>query len=82
MKQKLKSRKFWIAVLSNIISITVIFRQIGGNIGIVAGIIGTVCASISYMITECKVDIARAQVTYEEVTSLISELKSKKEAKK
>ncbi len=78
MKAKLKSRKFWIAVLSNIISITVVFRQIGGNIGIIAGIIGTVCASVSYMITECKVDIARAQVTYEEVTSLISELKKNK----
>lgn len=64
MKEKLKSRKFWIAVLSNIVSITVVFTEIGGNIGTIAGIIGTIAASISYMITECRVDIARAQVTY------------------
>lgn len=40
-------------------------------------IIGTIIASISYMITECRVDIARAQVTYEEVYELIRSLKKK-----
>ena len=75
MKEKFKSRKFWLAVLSNIVSVTVIFKQIGGNIGIIAGIIGTVASSISYMITECTVDVARAKATYGEVTTLIKKLK-------
>lgn len=77
MKEKLKSRKFWIAVLSDIVSITVVFTEIGGTIGTIAGIIGTIATSISYMITECRVDIARAQVIYEEVSELIRSLKKK-----
>ena len=78
MKEKLTSRKFWIALLSNIISITVIFRQIGGNIGVIAGIIGTIAASISYMITECRVDTARAYSTYKEVSEMLKEWKEGK----
>ncbi len=77
MKSKIKSRKFWIAVLSNIVSITVVFTELGGTAGIVAGIIGTIAASISYMITECRVDVARAKATYEEVDALIKSLKNK-----
>lgn len=77
MKSKIKSRKFWMAVLSNIVSITVVFTELGGTAGIVAGIIGTIAASISYMITECRVDVARAKATYEEVDALIKSLKNK-----
>ena len=79
MVEKLKSRRFWIAVLSNIISITVVFKEIGGRFGIVCGIIGTIAASISYMITECKVDVARTKTTFEELSKLIKELKGVKE---
>lgn len=77
MKEKLKSRKFWVAVLTDIVSITVVFTKIGGTAGIVAGIIGTLAASISYMIAECKVDVARATTTYEEIKELINQLKKK-----
>lgn len=75
---KLKSRRFWITILSNIVAITVVFRQIGGTFGIVCGIIGTLAASISYMITECKVDVARAQSTFDELNKLIKEFKEVK----
>lgn len=78
MKEKIKSRKFWIAVLSDIVSIIVVFTEIGGTIGTIAGITGTLAASISYMITECRVDVARAKVTYDEVIELIKSLKRKK----
>lgn len=33
MKEKLKSRKFCIAILSNMVSINVVFTEIGGTIG-------------------------------------------------
>lgn len=79
MKEKLKSRKFWIAVLTDIVSITVVFTKLGGTAGTVAGIIGTLSASISYMITECRVDVARAVTTYEEIKMDLEKLKSKKE---
>ena len=78
MLEKLKSRKFWIAILTNVVSITVVFRQIGGEVGIIAGIIGTIAASISYMITECTVDVARAKVTYNEIVYLLQELKKER----
>lgn len=79
---KLKSRRFWITILSNIVAITVVFRQIGGTFGIVCGIIGTLAASISYMITECKVDVARAQTTFDELNKLIKEFKEVKNSGK
>ena len=82
MIEKLKSRRFWIAVLSNIVAITVVFRQLGGTFGIVCGIIGTLAASISYMITECKVDVARAKTTFDEISKLIKELKEVKNSGK
>ncbi len=77
MKEKLRSRKFWVAVLTDIVSITVVFTKLGGTAGIVAGIIGTLAASISYMVAECKVDVARAAATYEEVRELVKDLKKK-----
>ncbi len=77
MKEKLRSRKFWVAVLTDIVSITVVFTKLGGTAGIVAGIIGTLAASISYMVAECKVDVARASATYEEVKELVKALKKK-----
>lgn len=82
MVEKLKSRRFWIAVLSNIVSITVVFKEIGGKFGIVCGIIGTIAASISYMITECRVDVARTKTTFEEISKLLKELKEVKESGK
>ena len=79
---KLKSRRFWITILSNIVAITVVFRQIGGTFGIICGIIGTLAASISYMITECRVDVARAQTTFDELNKLIKEFKGVKNSGK
>lgn len=79
MKEKLMSRKFWVAVLSNVVSITVIFTEFGGTIGTIAGIIGVVASSISYMISECTVDVARTKADYEQVKQLINELKEKKD---
>ena len=79
---KLKSRRFWITILSNVVAITVVFRQMGGTFGIVCGIIGTLAASISYMITECKVDVARAQSTFDELNKLIKEFKEVKSSGK
>ncbi|MDO4963760.1 MAG: hypothetical protein Q4E75_06685 [bacterium] len=77
MIEKFKSRKFWVALLTNIVSITVVFTKMGGTAGIVAGIIGTIASSVCYMIAECKVDVARATATYEEVNSLVQKLKEK-----
>lgn len=77
MKQKLMSRKFWIAIFTNIVSLAVVFSKLGGNIGIVAGIIGVVGSSAIYMITESKIDAASVSTNSEELLKLIENLKKK-----
>ena len=79
MKEKLLSRKFWIALLTNIISIIAVFTDLGGTIGTIFGIIGTILSSISYMVVEGMVDVERAKVDYEEVKRLIQLLKKEGE---
>jgi len=75
MKEKLTSRKFWLALLSNIVSIMVIFTNMGGTVGIVCGMVGIIAASISYMIAECTVDVAKAKHSYDDILKIIQELK-------
>lgn len=77
MKNKLTSRKFWVALLTNIISLTVIFKEVGGNVGVVAGIIGVIASSVSYMISEGMVDVTRLKTTSDEVLKLSKDLDKK-----
>lgn len=77
MKKKLTSRKFWVALLTNIISLTVIFKEVGGNVGVVAGIIGVIASSVSYMISEGMVDVTRMKTTADEVLKLSNDLDKK-----
>lgn len=79
MKEKLMSRKFWMALLTNVISIVAIFTDLGGTTGTVFGILGVVLSSIFYMFVEGKVDIEKAKVDYEEVKKLIQNLKKEGE---
>ncbi len=77
MKKKLTSRKFWIAIITNIVSLSVIFSKLGGTIGIIAGIIGVVGLSAIYLITESKIDVASVSTNYEELLKLIETIKKK-----
>lgn len=79
MKEKLKSRKFWIAILSNVISLIAIFSDIGGTTGTILGIIGTVLSSVSYMLMEGMIDKERVKTDYIEIKSLIETLKKEGE---
>ena len=78
MLEKLKSRKFWMALISELISITVIFTKMGGSIGVIAGIIGTFLSAVSYMITEGRVDVARCKVSIEEIKTMLDKMDSDK----
>lgn len=62
MNEKLKSRKLWITILANVVSICVIFTDIGGIAGTVAAIIGVIASPISYLLSEGSVDIACAEL--------------------
>lgn len=79
MKEKLKSRKFWMAILSNIISLIAIFSDIGGPTGTILGIIGTVLSSISYMLMEGMIDKEKVKIDYIEIKNLIETLKKEGE---
>lgn len=75
MKEKLMSRKLWVALLSNIISIAVIFSDIGGITGTIFGIIGAVLSCISYMIAEGMIDAKRVEVVKDKIDLLKENLK-------
>lgn len=77
MKQKLTSRKFWITLLTNVISLTVIFKEVGGTVGAVAAIIGVIASSIFYMISEGMIDVTRIKATANEVANLSKDLDKK-----
>ena len=53
----------------------VIFTNMGGTVGIVCGMVGIIAASISYMIAECTVDVAKAKHSYDDILKIIQELK-------
>ena len=79
MKEKLMSRKFWVTVFSNIISIIAIFSDIGGNAGTILGIVGTVLSSLTYILMEGMIDKERLKTDYEEIKVMIESLKKKGE---
>lgn len=56
MKRKLKSKKFWITILTDIIAITLIFKEVGGRAGIIAGVIGSIATLLIIILTHKKVD--------------------------
>lgn len=70
MKEKLKSRKFWTMILSSIVSITVVFSDVGGLAGTIFGIIGILASTISYIIVEGKIDEVKVHELYSEFSKL------------
>ena len=79
MKEKLKSRKFWIAIFSNIISILAIFTDIGGRTGTILGIIGTVLSSVIYILMEGMADQEKIKADYNTIKTLLESLKKEGE---
>lgn len=79
MKEKLKSRKFWIAIFSNIISIISIFTDIGGKTGTILGIIGTILSSVIYILMEGLTDNERIKADYNQIKLLMESLKKEGE---
>ena len=56
MKRKLKIKKFWIAILTDILAITMIFFGIGGSAGIIATIFASIITLIIIILTHKKTD--------------------------
>lgn len=56
MKRKIKSKKFWITILTDFLAITIIFSGIGGRAGIIATIVASLIALIIIILTHKKTD--------------------------
>lgn len=56
MKRKIKSKKLWITILTDILAITIIFSGIGGRAGIIATIIASIITLIIIILTHKKTD--------------------------
>jgi hypothetical protein len=80
IKDKIKSRKLWVTILTMIVGIATSLMDLGGNIGAVCGIIVTCLAPVIYIITEGVIDAKAVQMTADSVKIIVEELK-KEEAK-
>ncbi len=60
-KQKLSSRKFWIAVVGVVVGIAAAFGIKDNDYAQIAGLITTIISSISYIVGETIVDKSRLE---------------------
>ena len=82
MVAKLKSRKFWVSLLSLAISITGALSGIGGDVGTVCCIIGAILAPIVYVLTEGIIDAKAIQLTVDTIDIVLEKIKERKTDKK
>lgn len=74
LKQKLTSRKFWVAIgtiLSGLVMMFGYSEEVGG---MVAGAIVTIGGSIGYMVAEGIVDAARIKEVFNTAVDVVDEL--------
>lgn len=71
MLEKLKSRKFIIAVLTMILGIATALSDIGGTVGTVCGIVAAVVAAIAYIVVEGNIDAKAVQAITDATESVI-----------
>ena len=79
MKEKLTSRKFWMAILASSISIVAIFTELGGTVGTIFGIVGVILSSVFYILVEGNIDEQRLNENYKEIKNMIESIKKEGE---
>lgn len=71
MLEKLKSRKFILAVATMVVGIVAALTELGGTVGVVCGIIAAVASPMLYIIVEGNVDAKAVQLTKDAVQRVI-----------
>ena len=56
--QKLTSRKLWVAVIGIIVGLAAAFGIEENDFAQIAGVVGSICSGVAYIIGEAKVDAA------------------------
>lgn len=77
MAEKLKSRKFIIAVLSAIGGIAISLSQLGGKWAVICAVISAVIPAVTYIITEGVIDAKAVDLTAEAAKQIITIVKDK-----
>ena len=65
IKEKLTSRKFWATVAGFVAGMAVVFGLDEAVIAQVAGLVGSIASVITFIVTEGKIDAARAAAKIE-----------------
>lgn len=71
MLEKLKSRKFILAVVTMVLGIVTALTELGGTVGAVCGVIAAVASPMLYIIVEGNVDAKAVQLTKDAVQRVI-----------
>lgn len=71
VKSKLKSRKFWLTVLTMIATMAGALKGVGGTVGTVACIIGVIVIPVIYVLTEGRIDAKSIQLSVDAVEAVI-----------
>lgn len=63
--QKLTSRKLWVSIIGIIVGLAAAFGIQENDYAQIAGIVGSICSGVAYILGEAKID-AENKVTYVE----------------
>lgn len=81
---KLKSRKFWLTLITTLSGIATALMSVDGEVGVIAGMIVAVLPTIVYVITEGKIDAKAVGMIAEDITEVtegVGELKNMEKEK-
>lgn len=68
--KKFLSRKFLLSLISMIVGIAGVFSNLGGNAGLIAGIILAVASPLTYVISESVIDTKAIQLSSQAVEEI------------
>ena len=67
---KLKSRKFWLTLITTLSGIATALMNVNGEIGIIAGMVVAVLPTIVYVITEGRIDAKAVGMITEDISEV------------
>lgn len=67
---KLKSRKFWLTLITTLSGIATALMNVNGEVGIIAGMIVAVLPTIVYVITEGRIDAKAVGMITEDISEV------------
>ena len=81
---KLKSRKFWLTLITTLSGIATALMSVDGEVGVIAGMVVAVLPTIVYVITEGRIDAKAVGMIAEDITEVtegVEELKNMEKEK-